>query len=64
MVVSLFLFLLAGKLIQYQMVNYFVAVSGKLIHNHVVKKFIDIYKRTKKLDKSNFIMYYYGNRVY
>ena len=43
MVVSLFLFLLAGKLIQYQMVNYFVAVSGKLIHNHVVKKFIDIY---------------------
>ena len=43
MVVSPFLFLLAGKLIQYQMVNYFVAVSGKLIHNHVVKKFIDIY---------------------
>ncbi len=43
MVVSLFLFLLAGKLIQYQMVNYFVAVSGKLIHNRVVKEFIDIY---------------------
>ena len=46
--VSPFLQPLPGKVIQDQVVNYFVVVTGKLIQYRVVKKFIDVYKQSTK----------------
>jgi len=55
--VSPFLQPLPGKVIQDQVVNYFVVVTGKLIQYRVVKKFIDVYivkgisRRTKRIER-------------